>query len=132
MDRVIQGAFVSSVGWVGLALLFALFLATVYGGEVGFVFVTGYLVEESLSVDNLVVIALIFKSFRIKPHDQGPVLKWGILGAVVFRLVFVFAGVWLLEHLHSMIYAFGALLLYSAYKMYQEDDEDDDHATDHS
>jgi len=101
------------------------------GGEAGFVFVTGYLVEESLSVDNLVVIALIFKSFRIRPHDQGPVLKWGILGAVVFRLIFVFAGVWLLEHLHSMIYAFGALLLYSAYKMYQED-EDDDHIADHA
>lgn len=130
--KAVAGAMAVSAGWVGLALTFAIFLAIFKGGEAGFVFVTGYLVEESLSVDNLVVIALIFKSFRIKPHDQGPVLKWGILGAVVFRLIFVFAGVWLLEHLHSMIYAFGALLLYSAYKMYQEDDEDDDHATDHS
>jgi len=133
--KAVTGAMAVSAGWVGLALMFAIFLGILKGGEAGFVFVTGYLVEESLSVDNLVVIALIFKSFRIKPQDQGPVLKWGILGAVVFRLVFVFAGVWLLEHLHSMIYAFGALLLYSAYKMYQEDDEDDhmaDHATGNS
>jgi len=130
-DKAVTGAMVVSAGWVGLALIFAIFLGTSKGGEAGFVFVTGYLVEESLSVDNLVVIALIFKSFRIKPHDQGPVLKWGILGAVVFRLVFVFAGVWMLEHLHSMIYAFGALLLYSAYKMYEEDDEDD-HMEDHA
>jgi len=86
---------------------------------------TGYLVEESLSVDNLVVIALIFRTFRIKPHDQGPVLKWGIFGAVVFRLTFVFAGVWLLEHMHSMIYIFGALLLWSAWKMYNDDEDDE-------
>mmetsp|Transcript_19104 Transcript_19104/g.37510 ORF Transcript_19104/g.37510 Transcript_19104/m.37510 type:complete len:375 (+) Transcript_19104:43-1167(+) len=131
--KAFTGAMVVSAGWVGIAFLFAIFLAILKGGEAGFVFVTGYLVEESLSVDNLVVIALIFKSFRIQPHDQGPVLKWGILGAIVFRLVFVFAGVWLLEHLHSMIYAFGALLLYSAYKMYQEDDDDDgDHMADHA
>eukprot|EP00927_Polykrikos_kofoidii_P061378 TRINITY_DN56214_c0_g1_i1.p1 TRINITY_DN56214_c0_g1~~TRINITY_DN56214_c0_g1_i1.p1 ORF type:complete len:373 (-),score=52.10 TRINITY_DN56214_c0_g1_i1:503-1621(-) len=130
--NAVRGAMVVSAGWVGLALSFAIFLGISKGGEAGFVFVTGYLVEESLSVDNLVVIALIFKSFRIKPHDQGPVLKWGILGAVVFRLVFVFAGVWLLEHLHSVIYLFGGLLLYSAYKMYQEEDDDDDQMADHT
>jgi len=130
--HAVRGAMISSAAWVGLALSFALFLGIYKGGEVGFVFVTGYLVEESLSVDNLVVIALIFKSFHIKPHDQGPVLKWGILGAVVFRLVFVFAGVWLLEHMHSMIYAFGALLLYSAWKMYSEEEEEDDGMADHT
>merc|ERR1719265_1209731 len=122
---------VSSAAWVGLGMFFALFLAILKGGSAGFVFLTGYLVEESLSVDNLVVIALIFRAFRIKPHDQGPVLKWGILGAVVFRLIFVFAGVWLLEHMHSMIYIFGAILLWSAWKMYADDDEEDgahDHA----
>merc|ERR1719343_857357 len=122
---------VSSAAWVGLALVFALALGICKGGEVGFVFVTGYLVEESLSVDNLVVIALIFKSFHIKPHDQGPVLKWGILGAVVFRLLFVFMGVWLLEHLHAVIYLFGLLLLWSAWKMYNEDEEEDDGMSDH-
>lgn len=128
--KVIRGAIYSSAAWVGLALSFALFLCFAKGVSNGFVFVTGYLVEESLSVDNLVVIALIFRTFRIKPHDQGPVLKWGILGAVVFRLIFVFAGVWLLEHMHSVIYVFGAILLWSAWKMYS--DEEEEEAQDHS
>lgn len=126
LNKVVRGAFVATAGWVGLALFFALFLAVCYGGEVGLVFATGYLVEESLSVDNLVVIAMIFKSFRIPPHDQGPILKWGIWGAVVFRLIFIFAGVWLLEHLHAMIYIFGGILLWSAWKMYSEEDEEDE------
>lgn len=129
--QTIRGAMASSTAWVGLAIGFAVFIGAYSGGEVGFVFVTGYLLEESLSVDNLVVIALIFKSFHIEPHDQGPVLKWGILGAVVFRLVFVFMGVWLLEHLHAVIYLFGVLLLWSAWKMYNEDEEDDDGMSDH-
>jgi len=132
MGKVVRGAIVSSTAWVGLGFGFAFFLALLKGGSAGFVFLTGYLVEESLSVDNLVVIALIFRTFRIKPHDQGPVLKWGILGAVVFRLIFVFAGVWLLEHLHSMMYVFGALLLWSAWKMYSDDDEEDNLMDDHT
>mmetsp|Transcript_55543 Transcript_55543/g.147632 ORF Transcript_55543/g.147632 Transcript_55543/m.147632 type:complete len:374 (-) Transcript_55543:70-1191(-) len=130
--HAVRGAMVSSAAWVGFALAFALALGICKGGEVGLVFVTGYLVEESLSVDNLVVIALIFKSFHIKPHDQGPVLKWGIIGAVVFRLVFVFAGVWLLEHMHSVIYLFGALLLWSAWKMFNEEEEEDDGMSEHT
>jgi len=129
--KVVRGAMVASAAWVGLALLFALFLAILKDASTGFIFLTGYLVEESLSVDNLVVIALIFRTFHIKAHDQGPGLKWGIIGAVVFRLVFVFAGVWLLEHMHSIIYVFGAILLWSAWKMYY-DDEDDDGAHDHT
>jgi|Transcript_77149 tellurite resistance protein TerC len=127
----IRGAIVASCAWVGLGLGFAVLLMVFKGAGPGFTFLTGYLLEESLSVDNLVVIALIFRSFRIKAHDQGPVLKWGIIGAVVFRLIFVFAGVWLLEHIHSMIYIFGAILLWSAYKMYVDDD-DDDTTHDHS
>lgn len=135
MGQVVLGATVATAGWVSLALVFALFLAIVYGGEVGLVFATGYLVEESLSVDNLVVIAMIFKSFRIHAHNQGPILKWGIWGAIAFRLIFIFAGVWLLEHMHSMIYIFGGILLWSAWKMYKEEDEDDeihDHSSDDS
>ncbi|CAE7642080.1 unnamed protein product [Symbiodinium sp. CCMP2592] len=123
--QTVRGAIYISSGWIGLALFFGLIICVTKGGEAGFLFLTGYLVEESLSVDNLVVIALIFQSFRIKPQNQGPVLKWGIFGAIVFRLIFVFAGVWLLEHMHSMIYVFGGLLLWSAWKMYSEEDEGD-------
>jgi len=130
--QTIKGAVYSSAGWVGLALLFNVALFLLHGGEVGFVFLTGYFLEESLSIDNLVVIALIFRSFRIKPHNQGPVLKWGILGAVVFRLIFVFMGVWLLEHLHSIVYLFGALLLWSAWKMYFDEEEEDTDLHEHT
>jgi tellurite resistance protein TerC len=132
MGKQVRGAIYTSIAWVALAFFFAFILATCYGGEVGLVFVTGYLLEESLSIDNLVVIALIFKSFHIKAADQGPVLKWGIWGAIVFRLLFIFMGVWMLEHMHSMIYLFGGILLWSAWKMYGEDDDDDDSAHDHS
>jgi tellurite resistance protein TerC len=120
----LRAAVMSSVAWLSLGFAFAGFLACTKGGSVGFVFLTGYLIEKSLSVDNLVVIALIFRSFRIKPVHQGPVLKWGILGAVIFRTVFIFAGVWFLEHFQSMVYIFGGLLLWSAWKMYAEEDED--------
>lgn len=135
LGKVVHGAFVASCGWVGLALAFAVFLGIGYGAETGLVFATGYIIEESLSVDNLVVIAMIFKSFRIHAHNQGPVLKWGIWGAVVFRLIFIFAGVWLLEHMHSTIYVFGGILVWSAWKMYIEEDEEDevhDHSDDSS
>jgi tellurite resistance protein TerC len=126
--RPVRAAIIASAAWLSLGFAFAGFLAISYGGSVGFTFLTGYLIEKSLSVDNLVVIALIFRSFRIKPVMQGPVLKWGIFGAVFFRAFFIFAGVWLLEHLHIMMYLFGGLLLYSAYKMLAEDDDDGDDA----
>jgi tellurite resistance protein TerC len=117
-------AVLSSIGWLSLGLLFSIFLCVTKGGAVGFVFLTGYLVEKSLSVDNLVVIALVFRTFRIKLGQQGPILKWGILGAVVFRTIFIFAGVALMETFSFAVYIFGALLLFSAYKMYMEDEED--------
>lgn len=123
--RHVRAAVISSALWLGLGIAFAGFLAVTQGGAVGFVFLTGYLVEKSLSVDNLVVIALIFRSFRIKPIHQGPVLKWGILGAVFFRTVFIFAGAALLEQFTWMVYIFAILLLWSAYKMWADEDEDD-------
>eukprot|EP00420_Gonyaulax_spinifera_P035444 CAMPEP_0197880844 /NCGR_PEP_ID=MMETSP1439-20131203/8514_1 /TAXON_ID=66791 /ORGANISM="Gonyaulax spinifera, Strain CCMP409" /LENGTH=341 /DNA_ID=CAMNT_0043500411 /DNA_START=82 /DNA_END=1107 /DNA_ORIENTATION=+ len=122
----IRGAVASSVAWLALGVAFAGFLSITKGGSVGFTFLTGYLLEKSLSVDNLVVIALIFRSFRIKPILQGPVLKWGILGAVIFRTIFIFAGVALLERFACMVYLFGALLLWSAYKMFVDEEEDND------
>lgn len=127
----LRGAVVSSIAWLSLGIAFAAFLAVTKGGSVGFVFLTGYLVEKSLSVDNLVVIALIFRSFRIKPAFQGPVLKWGILGAVVFRAIFIFAGVTLMESFSGAVYIFGGMLLWSAYKMLTDDDDDDDIAEGH-
>lgn len=80
-------------------------------------YLTGYLVELSLSMDNVFVIAVIFRYFQVPPKYQHRVLFWGILGAVFFRLLMILAGVFLLERFDWMFYVFGLLLLYSAFKM---------------
>lgn len=86
-------------------------------------YLTGYLVELSLSMDNVFVIALIFAYFRVPPMYQHRVLFWGILGAVFFRMAMILAGVWLLERFDWMFYAFGLLLLYSAIKMLRQSED---------
>lgn len=86
-------------------------------------YLTGYLVELSLSMDNVFVIALIFSYFKVPQMYQHRVLFWGILGALVFRAIMIFLGVWLLEQFEWMFYLFGLLLLYSAYKMLTTNEE---------
>lgn len=114
--------------WVAIALLFALLLAMCSSPQDGLTFLVGYLVEKSLSVDNLLVMLLIFKSFGIKPGRQPRVLKWGIIGAIVMRAVFIFAGIEILERFEWAIYLFGLVLLYAAYKTLKGDDDDEDEA----
>jgi len=80
-------------------------------------FVTGYLIEESLSVDNLFVFLLIFRYFQVPSQFQHKVLFWGIIGALVMRMFFIFAGVALINRFHWIIYAFGALLFYAGFKL---------------
>jgi len=89
-------------------------------------FYTGYLIEESLSLDNIFVMALIFAFFRIKPAFQHNILFWGILGAVVFRLIMIVLGTAFVEQFHWAMYVFGVILLYSAFKMLKESDEESD------
>ena len=115
-----------SAFWVGLAFAFAGLLWLTRGGADAATFLVGYLVEKSLSVDNLLVILLIFKHFRIRPGRQPRVLQWGILGAIVMRAAFIFAGIELLERFEWAVYIFGALLLFAAVKMFYEEDGDDD------
>ena len=89
-------------------------------------YVTGYLIELSLSVDNVFVIAVIFASFKIPPIYQHRVLFWGILGAIIFRAIMIFFGVALITRFEWIIYVFGVFLLYTAFKMLKgEDDEFD-------
>ena len=80
-------------------------------------FVTGYLIEEALSVDNLFVFLLIFRFFQVPSQFQHKVLFWGIIGALVMRLFFIFAGVALINRFHWIIYLFGALLFYAGFKL---------------
>lgn len=108
-----------SVGWVALALAFGAGLWAWRGGDVAQEYLAAYLLEKSLSVDNLFVFVLIFSAFGIAAKYQHKVLFWGILGAIVFRLVFIFGGIALLEQFHWIVYVFGAFLLFTAFKMWR-------------
>lgn len=105
--------------WIVTALLFNVFLYFYLeqGHQKAIEFLTGYIIEKSLSVDNLFVFLMIFSVMNVKPEHQPHILKWGILGAIFFRIVFILAGVALINLFHPIIYIFGALLLYAAYKM---------------
>ncbi len=103
--------------WFGLAMLFALALKPLRGDREALEFLTGYLIELSLSMDNVFVIALIFAYFRVPPEHQHRVLYWGILGALIMRGVMIGAGVALIAWLHWVLYLFGLLLIYSGIKM---------------
>lgn len=105
--------------WIGAALVFNVFLYFYFdnGHQKALEFLTGYLIEKSLSVDNLFVFIMIFSIMGVPDESRPLVLKWGIIGAIVFRIIFILLGVQLIELFHPIIYFFGALLLYAAYKM---------------
>jgi tellurite resistance protein TerC len=116
--------------WVSLAGLFALLVhqfghhmvpnPTRPNSELALEFVTGYLIEESLSVDNLFVFLLIFRYFRVDQLHQHTVLFWGILGALVMRAAFIVGGVTLINRVHWVIYLFGAFLIYTGFRLFKQ------------
>ncbi|MCJ7425970.1 MAG: TerC family protein [Dehalococcoidales bacterium] len=103
--------------WVALALAFNAVIYFYLGHEKGILFTTAYLVEYSLSVDNLFVFLAIFTYFAVPREAQRKVLLWGILGAIFFRGIFIFAGITLIERFHFLIYILGAFLIYTAIKL---------------
>lgn len=107
-----------TVVWIVLALVFNGILYYWRGPVDAMEFFTGYLVEKALSIDNIFVFIMIFSFFQVPAAYQHKVLFWGILGALVMRAIFIFAGVALIERFHFTIYIFGALLLYTGYKMF--------------
>jgi len=110
--------------WVGLALAFNTAIYYWQGGEKGLQFFTGYLVELSLSVDNLFVFLLVFGYFKVPAQYRHKALFWGILGALVMRAVFIAAGVTLIAKFHWVTYIFGALLVASGIKMILQKDKE--------
>jgi tellurite resistance protein TerC len=113
--------FREALGWsamyVGLAFLFAGALYLWQGSQAGLEFLTGYVLELSLSIDNLFVFLVIFKYFSVPEDQQHRVLFWGIIGALVMRGVFILAGVGLIHRFHWVLYGFGALLIYSGIQL---------------
>jgi len=110
-------ALVWTVVWVSLAFAFNVWIYFSMGETKALEFFTGYIIEESLSVDNLFVFIMIFGYFNVARTHQPKILKWGIIGALVMRGIFIFAGIGLLEKFHWMIYIFGGLLLFTGIKM---------------
>ena len=109
--------------WISLAAVFNGLIYWMFGPTLGLEFTTGYLIEKALSVDNIFVILVLFTFFRVPSEYQHRVLFWGILGALVMRAIFVFAGAALLSKFHWMIYVFGALLVVTGFKMLRSGDE---------
>ena len=115
-------ALIWSVAWITLAAIFAVVIFFWHGRTPALEFVTGYVIELSLSVDNLFVFLLIFRFFQVPPIHQHKVLFWGILGALIMRAIFIAAGVSLIERFHWIIYVFGAFLIYSGIKLFFQDE----------
>lgn len=113
-----------TIFWIGLALLFNLYIYFAEGSVAATNFLTAYLVEKSLSVDNLFVFLLIFKAFHITSQHQHKILHWGILGAIVMRIIFIFAGLALIQRFTWLFYIFGAFLIYAGYKLLWQKEEE--------
>lgn len=110
--------------WIGLALAFALLVLFWQGRQPALEFVTGYVVEESLSVDNLFVFLVLFRYFKVEPQYQHKVLFWGIIGALVTRGIFIIAGVQLINRFHWIVYAFGVFLIFKGMTMWRSEESD--------
>ena len=117
-------AWIWSTVWVTLAMIFAALVFYYQGTQRGLEFVTGYLIELSLSVDNLFVFLLIFSYFKVPAQFQHRVLFWGVMGALIMRLTMIFVGAALIERFHWIIYIFGAFLVYTGIKMFRHDEID--------
>lgn len=119
--------------WVSLAGIFAMMIAhfggaivpnaTLPKGELALQFITGYIVELSLSVDNLFVFLVLFRYFHVKPELQHKVLFWGIIGALVMRATFIFAGVALINRFEFLVYIFGAFLIFVGFRLMFESEQ---------
>ena len=118
----VKEALIWTCVWVLLAFLFNIFVFYHLGEAKAFEFFTGYLIEKSLSVDNIFVIILIFSYFNVPPAYQHKVLFWGILGALVMRVCFILAGVELIHKFHWLIYIFGGFLIFTGIRILTQGD----------
>jgi len=113
-------ALIWSLVWIGLAGAFAVLVYSRYGHATAVEFVTGYVIELSLSVDNLFIFILIFRFFRVAPEHQHKVLFWGIVGALVMRAIFIVVGIGLIRRFQWITYIFGAFLVYSGIRLFRQ------------
>jgi tellurite resistance protein TerC len=122
----VKEAVIWTIIWISLALIFNLFIYFEFGKIKAFEFLTGYVIEYSLSVDNIFVFIMIFTYFAVKDVYQHRVLFWGILGALIMRGVFIFAGISLINRFHWIVIIFGGFLVYTGIKMLVSKDSEVD------
>lgn len=123
----ITNAIITSIVWILLALTFNIWIAHVYGKEAGIDFLTGYLLEKALSVDNLFIFLLVFAHFRVPDEAKHHVLFYGILGAIVMRAGLIVGGIALVRTLDWIFYIFGAFLIYSGIKLAIKKEDEIEH-----
>src|SRR3989338_10753482 len=99
--------------WITLALAFNALIYITRGQEIALQFLTGYVIEKTLSIDNIFVFLLIFNCFRVPSVHQHKILFWGVLGALIMRAIFIVLGITLIEKFHWMIYVFGVILVFT-------------------
>ncbi|MBK9070431.1 MAG: TerC/Alx family metal homeostasis membrane protein [Myxococcales bacterium] len=142
-EPTLQSATAWTAGWVSLGLGFAVFVYAMYdnhwmgaglaadgtvkltGGDAAITYISAYLLEEALSVDNIFVISLLFSQYRVEPKYQHRVLFWGIIGAVVFRVLMLTGGAWLVKSFDWVFYFFGAYLAYAGLKLFKDEEAGD-------
>jgi tellurite resistance protein TerC len=117
-------AAIESAIWISLGVAFTFVVWGVWGGQAAGEYISGYLIEKSLSVDNVFVWALIMSYFAVPREFQFRVLFWGVFGALVLRFVFIFAGVGLLNRFEWMLFVFGGFLIVTAVRLFRHDDEE--------
>ncbi|MFZ1730120.1 MAG: TerC family protein [Bacteroidota bacterium] len=118
----LREALLWSAFWISIAMIFNVVIYYTRGGESAVQYLTAYIIEKSLSVDNLFVFLMLFTYFQVPAKYQHKVLFWGIIGALVMRMLFIFAGIALISKFHWMLYIFGAILIYSGWKMVKSKD----------
>lgn len=122
--ETIRRALIWTGVWIAMALLFGVGVYYFMGTQIALDYYTGYLIEKSLSVDNIFVFLLVFSYFQVPAEYQHKVLFWGIFGALIMRLLFILLGVALLQQFHWIIYIFGAFLVFTGIKLAREKDKE--------
>jgi tellurite resistance protein TerC len=119
-----KAALIQSLFWVGVSLAFAFLIAIYMGQHLAVEFMSAYVTEKMLSVDNLFVIMLIFNFFKIEEKFHHKVLFWGIMGAIIFRAIFILLGAFIIHNFHWVLYIFGAILIFTGYKLFTDKKEE--------
>jgi tellurite resistance protein TerC len=119
-------ALLMSAFWIGLAMAFAVFVHHWLGATKALEFTTGYLLEEALSVDNLFVFIILFAYFKVPPEEEKIVLFWGIIGALIMRGTFIWAGVTLVQRFHWILYVFGVFLIWTGFQLMRKGEQQQD------